>query len=164
MYITHNHFSLIHISRGETSNNISIVQTLIHSKLDYGNGLLVGCHLKDIQRLQRLQNYAARLVFLLRKYDRISLYRKELHWLPVKQRTQYKVLLYTFKCFNSLAPEFMCDMVNVYKPHRKLRSSMDTTRLVEPSTKLVTANRAFYAAVIPRTSDDSPISMTLKTN
>ena len=106
----------------------------------------MGCHLKDIQRLQRLQNYAARLVFLLRKYDRISLYRKELHWLPVKQRTQYKVLLYTFKCFNSLAPEFMCDMVNVYKPHRKLRSSMDTTRLVEPSTKLATANRAFYAA------------------
>jgi hypothetical protein len=123
-----------------------MIQTLIHSKLDYGNALLVSSHAKDIQRLQRLQNYAARLVCSVRKYDRISPHLLALHWLPVMQRTQYKVMLYTYKCLNGQAPDFMCDMLDIYRPGRKLRSSLDLTRLFEPRFKLATANRGFYIA------------------
>ena len=47
---------------------------------------------------------------------------KELHWLPIVRRFEYKMLLYTYKALNGLAPEYLCNMVESYAPDRVLRS------------------------------------------
>ena len=46
-----------------------IVRTLVLSPADYGNGLLLGSNVTDIQRLQRIQNWAAKLICRVTKYD-----------------------------------------------------------------------------------------------
>ena len=60
------------------------VRALITSKLDYANSILLGLSAADINRLQRIQNRAAKLVFKTQKRDHTSPYLKQLHWLPIK--------------------------------------------------------------------------------
>ena len=58
------------------------IRTIVASRLDYANSLLHGVNLSSIQRLQRVQNRAAKLIFMARKYDHVTPLLKELHWLP----------------------------------------------------------------------------------
>ena len=83
-----------------------IVRSLVLSKLDYCNSILYGLPDHLIQRLQLVMNSAARLVFRRRKNDSVSELMIRLHWLPVKYRIEFKVLLLVFKSLNSLAPQY----------------------------------------------------------
>ena len=72
-----------------------IVRGLVLSRLDYANSLLFGACEADLTRLQRLRNKAARLVMSCRRGQSSTDLLRELHWLLVKQRIIYKLMLYT---------------------------------------------------------------------
>ena len=65
---------------------------------------------------------AARLISRKRKHEHITPLLVSLHWLPVQYRIKYKILLYTFKALNNLAPVYLQELVNAYQPTRALRS------------------------------------------
>ena len=69
------------------------VQAFITSKLDYCNSLLLEIPRAQIERLQRIQNKAARLITRTRQRDHIrpTPVLRALHWLPVCQRIQMHV-------------------------------------------------------------------------
>ena len=64
----------------------SVTRYLVFSRLDYGNALLLGANTAQINRLQHLQNWAAKLIFCASKHDHATPLLKKLHWLPVKER------------------------------------------------------------------------------
>ena len=72
-----------------------IIQSLVISKLDFFNALYQGLPQYQLDRLQRVQNSAARLITCVRRHEHISDVRMQRHWLPVKQRVCYKVLWLT---------------------------------------------------------------------
>ena len=63
-----------------------------------------------------------------------------LHWLPNKERIQYKILLITFKALSGQAPGYISDLLEVYVPRRNLKSSSDR-KLVVPTYNLETYGR-----------------------
>ena len=63
-----------------------------------------------------LQNAAARIVTLTRKYTLITPILKSLHWLPIEQRIKYKILLSVFHCVQGSAPQYNLSLINVYNP------------------------------------------------
>ena len=67
-------------------------------------------------------NSAARLVTLSRKHDHISPVLMELHWGSVEQHVEFKILLFTYKVVNGMAPVYLQDLLNLYRPCRSLRS------------------------------------------
>ena len=118
------------------------------SKLDNCNSLLAELPQYLLDKVQRVQNAAARLVSCTRKYDRITPVRKELHWLPVKQPMIFKILLFTYKALNALAPQFISDLLVQYKPPRALRSS-DRKLLQVPHFKLKTYGGRSFSYIAP---------------
>ena len=80
----------------------TVMQSLVMSRLDYCNALLIWIQQDLIAKLQRLQNSAARIVSRTRKYEHITPVLIKLHWLPIKFRIQFKVLLLVYKALNGL--------------------------------------------------------------
>ena len=120
------------------------VRALILSKLDYGNALLSGCKNKDVARLQRLQNRAARIVFQVPRRHPTSPLLTSLHWLPIDKRIQFKILLHIYKSLNDLSPIYLKEIIAIQIPSREgLRSSVDTTRLVIPRSARRIGDRSF---------------------
>ena len=93
------------------------------SRLDFCNSLYYGLPNRLIKKHQIVQNAAARLISLSRKHDHVTPLLKELHWLPVEYRIQFKILFSTFKCINNTAHVYLQDLVRFYIPKRLLRSS-----------------------------------------
>ena len=77
-----------------------LVNATITSRLDYCNSLMFGIPKELISQLQKRQNHAARVITKWRKYDHITPVLVGLHWLPVKQRIDFKILLLTYKALN----------------------------------------------------------------
>ena len=97
-------------------------------------------------RLQRVQNTAARLITRTRKREHITPVLCSLHWLPVRYRPQYKILVYTYKALNGTAPQYIQELVTPYQPPRSLRSETESFVCV-PKTRTVTyGNRCFGKA------------------
>jgi len=69
----------------------TLVQAFISCRLDYCNSLLYGIDDGLLQRLQSVQNVAARLVTGARRSDHITPVLRQLHWLPVRQRVAFKI-------------------------------------------------------------------------
>ena len=104
-------FHLKNISRLRPSLSDSVAEMLIHSfvtsRLDYCNGVLFGIPSKYLDRLQYVQNSAARVLTRTKPWQHITPTLRQLHWLPVKFRITYKLLLLTYKCQNALAPHYL---------------------------------------------------------
>ena len=131
------------------------VQSLIFSRIDYGNALLLGATEHDLTRLQRLQNRAARLILLVGRDYPSALLLQRLHWLPVKTRINFKILVNVYKCLHSQAPNYLCELITPAISTYPTRSSCDKLLLQIPKTRTVTGDKAFQIAA-PRLWNDLP--------
>ena len=113
-----------------------IVNSLVVCKLDYCNALYWGIIDKNLHQLQLIQNAAAKAVLGLYKHDSLGNTLKKLHWLPVQQRIEFKILLIVFKCLNSMGPEYLQSMLSY-------RCVNTTPVLIEPRTSTSLGDRAF---------------------
>ena len=127
-------------------------ETLIHafmtSRLDYCNSLLYGLPKYQLSKLQRVMNASARLVYCAPKSCHITPLLRELHWLPVCYRIEYKIILLTFKVF--MAPDYLRHLISVLPPSRyNLRRNDDCAALLtfpKIRTKKTLADRSFSCA------------------
>jgi len=75
------------------SQDTNLVHAFISCRLDYCNSLLVGAADCVIQKLQGVQNAAARLITGTWKFDHITPILHDLHWLPVHLQIKYKIVI-----------------------------------------------------------------------
>ena len=108
----------------------------ILSRLDYCNCLLMGTPNSVIQPLQKIHNFAARLVFFAPRHHHSTPHLEKLHWLPISERIKYKVSCMCFNAINESGPAYLSQLLHVYTPSRTLRSSSDTRTLKIQQYKL----------------------------
>ena len=100
-----------------------MVNASITSRLVYCNSLLYGTSVNNIARLQRIHNSAARLMLRRPRSDSAMPLLCILHWLPVPQRIEFKLLVFTYKAVHGDAPKYLSDLMCPCKPIRALRSA-----------------------------------------
>ena len=128
-------------------NAETLVHVFISSKLDFCNALLYGLSQSVIDRLQYVQNCAAQLVTRTWSSEHITPVLRRLHWLPVRQRITYKILLLTYKALNGMAPKYIADLLQPYTPTRQLRSSSKNLLVTPKSNLKFYGDRSFQVAV-----------------
>ena len=135
-----------------------LVNATITSRLDYCNSLMFGIPKELISQLQKRQNHAARVITKWRKYDHITPVLVDLHWLPVKQRIDFKILLLTYKALNGLAPAYMRELLIPYSPKRTLRST-ENHLLTPPRCRLEYFGKRSFAAAAPTLWNNLPLNI-----
>ena len=128
----------------------SLVRALIHSRLEYCNGILANAPAALINSLQSVLRSAARLVLRLPARASVTQPMRDiLHWLPVQQRIKFKLCTLAFKCTRGVAPPYLsrlCTRVSSIPSRDRLRSAA-AGRLVVPAVNMTTVGqRGFYYA------------------
>ena len=109
----------------------TLVSAFVLSRIDYCYSLLFGSTHDVTSHLQRIQNYAARVILRLLMSSSITIHLKSLHLLPVRVRSTYKIAFLCYHCHSSTAPSYFADILHG-KPlrTRNTRSSSYTMPLL----------------------------------
>ena len=115
-----------------------LVHAFVTSRLDYCNSLFSGCPNTILKTLRLIQNAAVRVLTRSNTRDHISPILASLHWLPVKFRVQFKILVFTYKASHGQSPSSVPSeqLMVPYRPSITL-GSQDVGLLVIPKSPKV---------------------------
>ena len=134
---------------------LSLVHSVVSSKLDYCNVILYGINKDVINRLQKVQNAAARLIYKLPKRSSVSETIRKLHWLRVDERIVYKILVIVFKHFCCISPDNLHTLLQIGDAEtRHLKLQHFTSR----------NGRRTFSYVAPRFWNKLPIALRTLTD
>ena len=107
-------------------NTQTLVNAFVTSRLDCCNSTLYGLPATELQKLQCVQNTAARLICKISNFVHILPILRRLHWLSIKYSIDFKILLITYKVIHGLEPAYLSELITqntVYVSRYSLRSS-----------------------------------------
>ena len=143
-------FNIKRIRKFLTHETVQIlINSFVTSRLDYCNSLYYGLPASQINKLQRVQNAAARLICHIPRFEHITQTLHHLHWLPVKYRINFKVLLIVFKALHDLAPDYIIELISI-KPLSSYSTRSNSELLQRPNFKtLVTLGDRSFGCAAP---------------
>ncbi len=160
-------FHLRCLAKVKTLLSIQTFEKVIHafvtSRLDYCNSLYYGINQSSMERLQLVQNAAARLLTGTRKFQHITPILTTLQCLPVKLRVEYKILTLVFKALNNLAPIYLTELLQTHKSVRPLRSRFLGT-LSMPRSRLKHRGDRAFVIVGPTLWNNLPVAIRTTTS
>ena len=132
------YFQLRQIRTIRHSLSPSAIRTLVYaficSRIDFSKSFLYGMNAYLLDRLQSVLNSSARLILKTWKYDPISTaVRRDLHWLPIQARIQFKLNVIRRNCHLGQAPAYsneLCRSINEIPARCNLRSATQVQLLV----------------------------------
>jgi len=123
----------------------TLVYAFVSSRIDYCNSIPAGVSGQLLQRLQSVQNAAARLVTGARRSDRMTPILRQLHWLPVRQRIIFKTAVLVYKYLHGMAPPYLstyCELTSSHGGRRHLRSA-ESGQLIVPRMRTNYGDHSF---------------------
>ena len=137
-------------------------EIMIHTYMTYHRDnrscLLYGITDHLVTRLRRVRDAAARLIIRTKKHDHITAVLLDLHWLPIKQRVEYKLLLLTCRSLHGLFASYLTGLLSHYQSTRALRSA-DAQLLEVPRCRIHTQGENAFSRAAPRLWNNLPLAM-----
>ena len=136
----------------------AIIHAFVTTNLDYCNAILYGLPKVLLNRLQLVQNRAARIVTFTKKYEHITPSLIDLHWLPVDYRITYKILLLVYKAINGFSPSYISNLLSFCSSSYSLRSCSNKLLQV-PRSKLKSYGDRRFSIAGPKLWNSIPASL-----
>lgn len=143
-----------------------LISALVLSHIDYGNSLLAGLPAKSLHPLKKVQNAAARVITGARMRDLMTPHLRDLHWLPVPYRIDFKIAVITYRCVNGCAPSYLSNLIrlttSVSHNGRSLRSLSSPSApydLVPQSARVKTYGSRAFSNYAPTVWNKLPLSV-----
>ena len=135
-----------------------LVCCFVLSRLDYCNSTLAGLPSKSLEKLQKVQNNAARLILRKSKREHVTPLLYQLHWLPIEVRIDFKLAVFGYRFFEDSLPTYLSRTLQSYRPGRCLRSSSESL-LVQPKRNTKTFGERSFSFQIPKVWNKLPMSL-----
>ena len=119
-----------------------LASALVSSRLDYCNSLLHSVAVRDMLKLQRVQNCLPTVTTRAGRIASSIPLRHSLHWLPISFRIQFTMLTLTYKTLSSGKPSYLANLIHVATPNRNLQFNKGPL-LSAPKCKTKTGTRVF---------------------
>ena len=143
---------------------VTIIKGLVFSKMFYCSSVWSNTSVTNINKLQAIQNFAARIVTRSRKFDHITPILKQLRCMPVKDYLFYGDASLTFKCMNGMASSNLSSRF-IKRGTISGRLTRNANLLDIPRYKTATGQRSFlYRAVTIWNNLPSDIKFSSSTN
>jgi len=137
----------------------SVACAIIESQLDYCNSLYYGMSNTNFQRLQRAQNAAARIVCQAPRHEHNSVdLPKDLHWIPVRGRVDYKIAVLCYKAVKLQQPSYLTCLLSPYRQSCVLRSSTSDLLSTQSLSTNIAARR--FSCCAPTVLEQSSLICT----
>ena len=120
-----------------------LINSFVFSKLFYCSSVWGNTSKRNLHKLQLVQNFAARVVLGLKKFDHISQGRRSLKWLDVTEKVLFNDLVLVFKCVNGLAPDYLGKYF-IKRSAVRNKNTRGCDNFVVPGCKLSMGQREFY--------------------
>ena len=108
-----------------------LIHAFVTSRLDNLNSLLVELPDYVLNKLQLVQNNAARLVAREKKSSHVTPLLKQLHWPPIEYRIIYKIVLIVYKCLHEMGPVYLTSLLTCYHPGTSMCLRSDKEELLD---------------------------------
>ena len=95
----------------QSCTTLALMLCITH--LDYANAMLYGLPSSTLRKYQTIQNICAKHVLNKNRYSSSLWALKKLHWLPIQQKIDYKILMTTFKCITGITPKYLQDPISI---------------------------------------------------
>ena len=138
-----------------------IIKSCLITHLDYCNALYASLPQVQIRKLQRIMNASVRFIFNLKRFERVSIshYMKQLHFLPVAYRIDFKLCLLVFKCLIGEAPAYLSNLVKPKNSLESLRIYRDQNLLDVPRPSSENYKNRRFSIQAPKVWNFLPIEI-----
>ena len=122
-----------------------VINALVFSRLFYCSSVWSNTAKKNVDELQLVQNFAARIVANKRKYEHVTPILRSLNWLPVRDQLYFRDAVLAFKCMSGLAPVYLS--VKLITRSTVSKRELDTSNsqmLNIPLFRTATGQKTFY--------------------
>ena len=136
-----------------------LVTSLVLSQLDYCNGLFYNVNSGYVNQLQTVQNCAAKLIYNRRKYDHgLNDLFSSLHWLKIRERIVFKILILVHKCLYSCSPSYLNNLLTL------TYSFVRSGNLVSVIKTKYTSSDGAFSVCAPKLWNSLPVNLKLETS
>ena len=144
-----------------TMDSLKTFASVLVLSIDYGNMALVGLLKVTTRSIQSRINTTARLITGRRKYDHITPVLKELHWLKIDERIEYKIALQMYKCLSNEGSAYLTrDLVPVATlPEKQRLRSAKSKDVVPNKHKLKSLRLRWFSVNGPKLWNNLPNSL-----
>ena len=129
----------------------ALIHAFITSRIDYCNGIYVGSTDWVFSKLQSVMNAAARLITGSLRRDHITPVLRDLHWLPIRRRVNFKLVTLVYGCLRGEKPVYLSEDITPVSTNIRragLRSSQ-RGQLMVPRTKTSRLGQRSFRVAAP---------------
>ena len=142
-----------------------VINALVFSRLFYCSSVWSNTAKTNVNKLQLVQNFAARIVVNKRKYDHVTPILKSLNWLPVKDQLYFRDAVLAFKCMSGLAPGYLSDKLITRSNVSNQKNQKFTDDINIPLFRSTTGKKTFHYRIVNIWNTlDNNIKLTIDVN
>ena len=129
-------------------NKIQIYKSIIAPYIEFCSSILFMCNDTDIERIQKIQNRAMRIILKMPKTTPINIMLNMLQWLNVRERIMLKILIFIHKIIQEKTPSYLSENIerNTERTNYRLRNFDQLTHLMGNKEK--TRNSIFIKGIV----------------
>ena len=126
---------------------LNVINALVFSKLYYCSSVWSITTKRNINKLQNVHNFAARIITRSQKFDQIKPVHIELKWLSVESMLIYRDCILVFKCLRGLVPDYHAKK---FKKRSEIhnKETWNKNKMDIPGYKTVADQRTFHCQAV----------------